>query len=288
MKRVIVVGALTFIGYHLVQKFLEEEVEVYAFDFDEMNSVSKINEEKLCLIGRNALFKYFSLRDNDGWEVLEKIDIDAAYFCLCEPNQQKNFRNERTILQYVKRFESFCKRKEIKFVISSSVEVNHTCSRNENRMLFSKIEREVQKGDADYCILRVPAVYGPWQPSFMTYHHIILAQLKQQTISLRVEECTCDLLYVEDVANYLYTIGQREREREMKIYSLCSEEKNRWQKGIELLQKTGAFQIEEKECVTGEEEKVVVPSKFSLEQGMGRQISHIKQYRELYEISNTW
>ncbi|MEI4801501.1 NAD-dependent epimerase/dehydratase family protein [Bacillus sp. NPDC077411] len=286
MKRVIVVGALTFIGYHLVQKFLEEEIEVYAFDFDDMNSVSKINEEKLCLIGRNALFMYFALRDHDGWEVLEKTDIDAAYFCLCEPNQQKNFRNERTILQYVKRFESFCRRKKIKFVISSSVEVSHASSDNENSMLFSKIEREVQKGDADYCILRVPAVYGPWQPSFMTYHHIILAGLKQQTISLPIEECTCDLLYVEDVANCLYTIGQRKLE--MKLYALCSEEKNRWQKGIEILQKTGGDQIQKKECLKGDEEKIVVPSKFSLEKGMLRQISHIKKYRKLYETSNTW
>ncbi|MGG2066693.1 NAD-dependent epimerase/dehydratase family protein [Bacillus sp. S14(2024)] len=285
MKRVIVVGALTFIGYHLVQKFLEEEVEVYALDFDDMKSVSKVSEEKLCLIGRNALFTYFSLRDDEGWEVLEKTDIDAAYFCLCEPNQQKDFRNERIILQYVKRFESFCRRKEIKFIVLSSVEVGHACS-NENNILFSKIEREVKKGSADYCILRVPTVYGPWQPLFMAYHHVILSQMKQQTISVPVEECTCDLIYVEDVARCLYELGQKRMER--KIYSLCSGKENQWQKGIELLQETGKIQIHHKECQKNEETEMIVTNPIALEDGLQRQISHIKHYKELYEGSGTW
>ncbi|PHA01448.1 UDP-glucose 4-epimerase [Bacillus pseudomycoides] len=286
MKRVIVVGALTFVGYHLVQKFLEEEVEVYAFDFDDIKNVSKINEEKLCLIGRNALFTYSSLRDDEGWEVLEKTDIDAVYFCLCEPNQQKDFRNERTILQYVKRFESFCRRKEIKLIALSSIEANHACSSDENSMLFSKMEREVQKGGRDYCILRVPAVYGPWQPLFMAYHHVILSQMKQQTISVPVEECTCDLIYVEDVARCLYELGQKRMER--KIYSLCSGEENQWQKGIELLQETGKIPIHHKECQNNEETEMIVTNPIALEDGLQRQISHIKHYKELYEGSSTW
>ncbi|CAG9612883.1 hypothetical protein BACCIP111899_02061 [Bacillus rhizoplanae] len=286
MKRVIVVGALTFIGYHLVQKFLEEEVEVYAFDFDNMNSMSKMNEEKLCLIGRNALFTYFSLRGDEGWAMLEEADINAAYFCLCEPNQQKDFRNERTILQYVKRFESFCRRKEIKLIVLSSIESNHACSNDENSMHFSKIEREVKKGDADYCILRVPTVYGPWQPLFMTYQHLILSQIKQQTISVPVEECAYDLLYVEDVARCLYEFGRKGTG--IKIYSLCSGEENQWQKGIELLQETGEIQIHHKECSNGEETEKIVINQMALEDGLQRQISHIKQYKELYEDSSTW
>ncbi|ENQ3107553.1 hypothetical protein SAMN04488168_103153 [Bacillus sp. 491mf] len=287
MKRVVIIGALTFVGYHLVQKFLKEEVEVYAFDFDNMSSMSKVNEEKLCLIGRNALFIYSSLRDREGWEALEEHEIDVVYFCLCEPNQQRAFRNERLILRYVKSVESLCKRKEINCIMLSSKKVNQIDSNDKNGLFFQTIEGEIKKGGADYCILRVPAVYGPWQPSFMAYHHIILAQLKQRTISLPIEECTCDLLYVEDVANYLYTIGQEKME--MNIYTLCSEEKNRWQKGIDILQKRGRVQVQKKECLKGDEEKkIVVPSEFSLEKGMLRQISHIKQYRELYEASNTW
>ena len=103
MERVLIVGALTFVGYHLVNKMIAEEVEVYGLDFDEFDSMTKINEEKLLLIGRNALFTYYSIRDEDGWRSVEKENFDTVYFCLYEPNQQSGFRNERVILQYLKR-----------------------------------------------------------------------------------------------------------------------------------------------------------------------------------------
>ena len=74
MERVLIIGALTFVGYHLVNKMIAEEVEVYGLDFDEFDSMTKINEEKLLLIGRNALFTYYSIRDEDGWRSVEKRD----------------------------------------------------------------------------------------------------------------------------------------------------------------------------------------------------------------------
>ena len=74
MERVLIVGALTFVGYHLVNKMIAEEVEVYGLDFDEFNSMTKINEEKLLLIGRNALFTYYSIRDEEDGDRLRKRD----------------------------------------------------------------------------------------------------------------------------------------------------------------------------------------------------------------------
>ena len=71
MERVLIIGALTFVGYHLVNKMIAEEVEVYGLDFDEFDSMTKINEE-LLLIGRNALFTYYSIRDEDGWRSVEE------------------------------------------------------------------------------------------------------------------------------------------------------------------------------------------------------------------------
>lgn len=112
MKRVLIVGALTFVGYHLVNKMLAEEALVYGLDFDDIESMPKISEEKLFLIGRNALFMYSSVRNEDGWKAVETDYFDVAYFCLCEPNQQSGFRNERIILQYLKRVIHMCERKK--------------------------------------------------------------------------------------------------------------------------------------------------------------------------------
>ncbi|MBJ6930647.1 hypothetical protein JG641_18900, partial [Vibrio cholerae] len=75
-----------------MNKMIAEEVEVYGLDFDEFDSMTKINEEKLLLIGRNALFTYYSIRDEDGWRSVEEEKFDAVYFCLYEPNQQSGFR----------------------------------------------------------------------------------------------------------------------------------------------------------------------------------------------------
>lgn len=41
MERVLIIGALTFVGYHLVNKMIAEEVEVYGLDFDEFDSMTK-------------------------------------------------------------------------------------------------------------------------------------------------------------------------------------------------------------------------------------------------------
>ncbi len=107
MERVLIVGALTFVGYHLVNKMIAEEVEVYGLDFDEFDSMTKINEEKLLLIGRNALFTYYSIRDEDGWRSVEERDSILFTFAY-RPNQQSGFRNERVILQYLKRIIRMC------------------------------------------------------------------------------------------------------------------------------------------------------------------------------------
>ena len=145
MERVLIIGALTFVGYHLVNKMIAEEVEVYGLDFDEFDSMTKINEEKLLLIGRNALFTYYSIRDEDGWRSVEEERFDTVYFCLYEPNQQSGFRNERVILQYLKRIIRMCEEQKVKLNLISSIEVGST-DESENKRLFLKVEEGLKKG----------------------------------------------------------------------------------------------------------------------------------------------
>ncbi len=48
MERVLIIGALTFVGYHLVNKMIAEEVEVYGLDFDEFDSMTKLMKRSYC------------------------------------------------------------------------------------------------------------------------------------------------------------------------------------------------------------------------------------------------
>ncbi|KEK24832.1 NAD-dependent epimerase/dehydratase family protein [Bacillus gaemokensis] len=285
MKRVLIIGALTFVGYHLVNKMLMEEVEVYGLDFADLEGMSKINEEKLFLIGRNALFTYSAIRDEMGWKRVDEELFDAVYFCLCEPNQQNGFRNERIILQYLKRVSHICERKKIKLNLLSSIEMGNVEEESENKRLFMKIEEEIKKRNLSYSVFRVPIVYGPWQPSFMVYHQLILSEIIDKECQLVQREKGTDLLYVEDVCECLWERGS-DLEK-IGVYNLISGQKKLWEKGITLLNADDKVkQVTEEE--SGEViDSICIQKSTPLEMGLNKQLTHLKQYKELYEEQST-
>ncbi|QWI15625.1 NAD(P)-dependent oxidoreductase [Bacillus wiedmannii] len=280
MERVLIIGGLTFIGYHLVNKMIAEEVEVYGLDFDEFENMTKINEEKLLLIGRNALFTYYSIRDEDGWKSVEGEKFDTVYFCLYEPNQQSGFRNERVILQYLKRIIRLCAEQKVKLNLISSIEVGNA-DESENKRLFLKVEEGLKKGEAPYSVFRVPTLYGPWQPSFMMYHQLILSELDEKECHYASEENGSDLLYVEDVCEYLWENGMNEEH--LGIYNLLSGKKSLWKKGMNLLRATDKVNKKNEEERNDAVEVISIKRNTPLEYGLNKQLAHMKKYKELYE-----
>ncbi|HDR6314911.1 TPA: NAD(P)-dependent oxidoreductase [Bacillus thuringiensis] len=280
MERVLIIGALTFVGYHLVNKMIAEEVEVYGLDFDEFENMTKINEEKLLLIGRNALFTYYSIRDEDGWRSVEGEKFDTVYFCLYEPNQQSGFRNERVILQYLKRIIRLCAEQKVKLNLISSIEVENA-DESENKRLFSKVEEGLKKGEAPYSVFRVPTLYGPWQPSFMMYHQLILSELDEKECYYASEENGSDLLYVEDVCEYLWENGMNEEH--LGIYNLLSGKKSLWKKGMNLLRAADKVHKKSEEERDDTVEVISIKRNTPLEYGLNKQLAHMKKYKELYE-----
>ncbi|PEO96054.1 UDP-glucose 4-epimerase [Bacillus wiedmannii] len=280
MERVLIIGGLTFVGYHLVNKMIAEEVEVYGLDFDEFENMKKINEEKLLLIGRNSLFTYYSIRDEDGWKSVEGEKFDTVYFCLYEPNQQSGFRNERVILQYLKRIIRLCAEQKVKLNLISSIEVGNA-DESENKRLFLKVEEGLKKGEAPYSVFRVPTLYGPWQPSFMMYHQLILSELDEKERHYASEENGSDLLYVEDVCEYLWENGMNEEH--LGIYNLLSGKKSLWKKGMNLLRATDKENKKNEEERNDAVEVISIKRNTPLEYGLNKQLAHMKKYKELYE-----
>ena len=265
---------------------LSEDVEVCGIDFDARESLQKIDEEKLYLIGRNALFSYYPLQGDEGWRSLEEEQIDAVYFCLYEPNRRTRFRDEQIGLQYVKRMSRFCKRKGIKFVVLSSAETGALQKDSENNRFFTKLEEQVKKNSEHYSILRVPAVYGPWQPAFMAYHQLMLCDVINREKVISIEESHFDLLYVEDVCSCLYRSAVKDVN--VGTYIIGSGEERLWEKGIERLQSamqlTSPLPIENREPL----QTIFIEKGVTLEEGLQKQKKHIKQYKELYEEQSTW
>ncbi|PGM91038.1 NAD-dependent epimerase/dehydratase family protein [Bacillus cereus] len=280
MKRVLIIGALTFVGYHLVNKMIAEEVEVYGLDFDEFDSMTKINEEKLLLIGRNALFTYYSIRDEDGWRSVEEESFDTVYFCLYEPNQQSGFRNERVILQYLKRIIRMCENNKVKLNLISSIEIGST-EESENKRLFSKVEEGLKKGELQYSAYRVPILYGPWQPSFMMYHQLILSELDEKECHCINGEKGSDLLYVEDVCEYLWKNGMNVKR--LGVYDLLSGKEALWEKGMTLLHADDKVNKKNMEVRDEAVEVISIQKNTPVEFGLNKQLAHMKKYKELYE-----
>ncbi|GAA3329660.1 hypothetical protein GCM10020331_078860 [Ectobacillus funiculus] len=78
---------------------------------------------------------------------------------------------------------SFCRKHEKQLVMLSSlnasvasadIEKNHL----EQQMVHGFIhwKKKLEKLAPSFAVLRVPTVYGPWQPSFMIYHQLIISK----------------------------------------------------------------------------------------------------------------
>jgi nucleoside-diphosphate-sugar epimerase len=286
MRGAVVVGALTFVGYHLVQKLLAEGIEVLALDVDDLFRPSKVNEEKLLLIGRHAGFTYHSLQDREVWNEVREFDV--VYFCLCEPNQYAQFPNQTMIHSYLERILGLCEKHGKRFVLLSSVnaatvrfyqEKGIETVWSENGTFFYKLEQITEQSAVNHAVLQVPTVYGPWQPAFMVYHQLILADIEQRETHIEVKENSEDVLYAADAAECLYEFGKK---KQTGIHDIGSGIEGEWHKGVALLNGSNKIVIREKRL-----EKRAVPRypfqpKLPLKEGIHQQVLHMKKYQKLY------
>lgn len=168
----------------------------------------------------------------------------------------------------------------MKLNLISSIEVENT-DESENKRLFSKVEEGLKKGEAPYSVFRVPTLYGPWQPSFMMYHQLILSELDEKECHYASEENGSDLLYVEDVCEYLWENGMKEEH--LGIYNLLSGKKSLWKKGMNLLRAADKVNKKNEEERNDAVEVISIKRNTPLEYGLNKQLAHMKKYKELYE-----
>lgn len=283
MKRAVVVGALSFVGYHLVQKLLLEGVEVIALDVESLLELSSLNEEKLLLIGRHANFSYHSIESGEAWRKACEQAPDIVYFCLCEPNQVTEFPGKTFAQRALDEAISFCRQHRKQLVMLSSLNASTAQSDAEkaastaNGAWFYTLEQKLEKlAPSSFAVLRVPTVYGPWQPSFMIYHQLILSK----EINIEVQENSDDAIYVGDVAQCLYRFGA---ERISGTYYVESEEAGQWKKGLELLSGNGSIGTVESKPQLKIGTRYLYRPSCSLQEGLEQQILHINKYKQLYE-----
>lgn len=302
MKRVVVTGALGFIGFSLCEKLVEEGVEVIALDHL-THQYREIYEEKLLSIGRNALFSFVNtkLESANLGDLLKGADVvfhlaaatdhDSTWDRLQE-TIENNVRLTKEIVQSLE--------KQCKLVFASTIQVygERTGLIKEStptnpitpyavtkQAAESIILQEGKRLNKNVLIVRLPTVYGPWQRLDMAYQQLICAKLFQLGTKEYVDRSTLDVLYIDDVATALFEAGKRQFD--LTTINLSSGRKRLWFKGIELLggEKDKGWSNPLQETVVSNEQAkkyLGFSETVVLQEGIKRQVQHITKYKELY------
>ncbi|MFD1735295.1 NAD-dependent epimerase/dehydratase family protein [Bacillus salitolerans] len=282
MDRVIVIGVYGFLGNHLCTTLLEEGITVFgidAFNNDEMN---RYKEEKEMLIGRNAnyhilefdrIFDQFSGHENK---------VDAVYYC-----------DEQSLssVDFLDQVLSFCKENSIKLIFTSSLSI---FNKKENTIteetmpspVSAKAKRYVEleehirtrsKEEAiHYTIIRLPVVYGPWQPETFAFQSIISKQEKGEDVKDIEDDGIGDVLFIEDVIHALIKAGSIKQTP--PILHISSGKEGQWVKAMNyLLKKRMNKEVAPTLFLNNLAAKVLTfEPQYTVEEGLERQRQHVK------------
>ncbi|MDX8364457.1 NAD(P)-dependent oxidoreductase [Cytobacillus sp. IB215665] len=299
MKQAIVFGAMGFVGFNLSCHLLEEGTEVIGIRNPLIEKHDKLLEQKMLHIGRNANFHLLELEEDSS--LISKGDFNtssAIYYCLFDPtihiksvfNQHKYLEKSLTLLTNV---INFCARHKCKLILISTLDM---FNRNEqiineeteptpkslNGLLHHREEILVMNKGNDlefpYIIVRLPTLYGPWQPMNMVFQHGILTtdlHSDQPTI----HEDTSDVLYINDVLNSLYVLGSNKISNE--IIHFASGNESEWFNGYKLIYEQESSLRNEYKCPTLDTTKVRQLLNFypqtTIGEGIKKQKAHTKK-----------
>ncbi len=251
--RVMVFGAQSHIGLALCEMFIEDGIEVCAILLDCPTKRAKLLlEERMMLIGRNALFQYFYLEDE--WN---NESATHVMYCKEDGHNQDQLCFKRSVTKALGTNSYY-------FYVSPA-----TIQREGDF-------RHLQSTLPFYSIIELPKLYGPFQPPEEQIHQHLYSFLTGQKESLIIHE---PLVFINDAAETIVEI-MRENEYE-NVYSFLSELRD---------EKIESFSVELKMNATEkaqvESNKRSLVKKTSFEEGLLKQLTFIKAYRGIYEIDS--
>lgn len=282
-----VVGALGFVGFHLVKKLLENGITVYSLDVSK-NQRDEIKEEKILEIGRNANF--IILDSIDEKEVDE--DLQAIFICY-DSEEIENDEYVKDFTQVLEKALYWSESKGIKLIFTSTLEaVNHNVElvteeidynpRNRAGELCSlwemKIKKNHDQGDLPYIILRFPTIYGPWQPNHFAYHQILEMIEKGNEVKKIEDTYTEDILYIEDAIEAITLVADSSILKE--IIHITSGAGGQWQKGMDLIVSANKSENEYPKTKLSNKKATALLSfhpKVSIENGVKLHRHHLKK-----------
>jgi UDP-glucose 4-epimerase len=290
MKKAIVTGAAGFIGFHLCNRLLNEEVDVVGVDMAETS-------DRIDFIARHAGFQFLPIDINEADLKPFVKDCDVIYHLACTAKPSTPWAN---IEDEVQRHVSVLKKllsytnSNMKFVYVSSYDVygkrlgdiNEESPKNPESLYGviklteeNVIKQLAKKHSFPYVIVRLPTVYGPGQPDDNTYQQLIAAEkMSEERKMVAKDSVTEDVLFVEDAAEALFLAGQSASKNE--IFNISSGNPDHWLEGItELKANKMNFTEKRKMRIKGEkaEKQLGFRAKTKIKEGLQKQILHFKK-----------
>jgi UDP-glucose 4-epimerase len=247
LEKAIVMGVFNFIGNHLCSKLLNNGIKIYGIDVKSEQIEPDVKDEKLMSIGRNANFKLLEQLDLDNEMTFSEEKIDTLFYCLEEDEMRKEPDQISNSLEQV---IELCNANKIKLVFTSSLLIfnaikgevteetkpNPTSKTGKRYLEIEELIRQkAEKEEIQYCIVRFPIVYGPWQGENYVYQKTIrlLEYGRNPSLIDEKEEPINDVLFVDDAVSALQLIGSLEELP--KTIHITSGKENEWHKGMSYL-----------------------------------------------------
>ena len=273
MKQVLIIGTLGFVGYSLCSRLLEDGVTVIGLDHKPYENT--IHEEKLLGISRNANFTFIPLKQ----EMLLKRDlensmVDVVFYCLPISDNDGNIERNNDMEKLLELAIDQSLLNKCKFVIVASRVQGNGRSKEENYVIN-------QCENLDYMIVKLPTLYGPWQPFEMVYQQLILAKINGVAEAINIEEDTRDILYIDDAIEGILSLLPQEHEKEIQIESGL---KFQWYEGIKEISPEVYEELrtsaETSENIQNDKCYTQIISKTSIRKGIENKIKHTEKLKK--------
>ncbi|WP_270181623.1 NAD-dependent epimerase/dehydratase family protein [Alkalihalobacillus sp. CinArs1] len=298
MKKVLITGALGFIGFHLSELLLDEGIEVVAVDGKVDDSRKVEYSEKELFFARNANYTFVDERIDDASLDSLVSECDAV-FHLSVPSNIEGQRSARVLEEgtlITKKLLSACSGKRLIYTSSFEVfgrrygRITERTPLNPSTVIGKlKAAEEVVLDCSDEITIvkkiRLPLVYGPWQRDRHVFQHYLQTGALTNSFLLEGERFHFDALYVKDVCEAL--VKAAERKERSETFNLSSGREGEWQKGVEWLigDKVDVRKGSVLTCTVSNKESVKKLSFTKLtpiEKGLEEQRNHFMKLQQLY------
>ncbi|MYL64762.1 NAD-dependent epimerase/dehydratase family protein [Bacillus hwajinpoensis] len=243
MKKVFITGGLGFIGYHLTDFLLNKGIEVVGIDGKVEERRKPEYEMKEMMLLRNANYKQINSRIEEA--SLDHLSKDCdTIFHLSSPkviNMKQSSKMIENSLDCTRKVVEASKGKVLVHLSSTEVfgtrygsiteRTPHHPHSNVGKLKSAEEHILLNRKSDIVKILRLPLVYGPWQPS----HHVFQHYFLHHKLPLKYEEegvnAHFDAVYVKDVCESIYQAATRREQSE--TFNLTSGREGEWQRGVE-------------------------------------------------------